>query len=121
MTETLPLVAETVMSMTMVKIYMTTLSNRDLISRNTVKCADISASHASRERLMLWAKIAFLNKTYQRQVMDSSFSSFVCVQGFTMRPRPLMGLVNFVPAVAYNLCLNLLVTLSQPGNGLVTL
>ena len=29
------------------------------------------------------------------------------------------GLVNYVPAVAYHFCLNLLVAFSQPGNGLI--
>ena len=39
------------------------------------------------------------------------------VQGSTM--RPFLGLVNFVPAVAYHLCLNMSASFSQPGNGLL--
>ena len=39
-----------------------------------------------------------------------------CIQGWTIRPFP--GLENFVPAVAYQFCLNLSAALSQPGNGL---
>ena len=38
-------------------------------------------------------------------------------QGFTIRQFP--GLVNFVPAVAYHFCLNLLAAFSQPGNVLI--
>ena len=33
--------------------------------------------------------------------------------------RPFPGLVNFVPALAYHLCLNLPAAFSQPGNGLI--
>ena len=86
MTETLPLVAETVMSMIMVMIYMTTLLNKDLISRSTVKCADISASHASRERLMLQAKIAFLNKTYQVENRKSWIPHFLHFEYYPHHP-----------------------------------
>ena len=39
------------------------------------------------------------------------------VQGLTK--RPFAGLVNFVPAVAYHSCLNLLEAFSQPGSGLL--
>ena len=39
------------------------------------------------------------------------------VQGFTIRPLP--GLVNFVPAIAYHFCLNLHAAFSQPGNSLI--
>ena len=36
------------------------------------------------------------------------------VQGISIRPIP--GLVNFDPAVAYLFCLNLPAAFSQPGN-----
>ena len=39
----------------------------------------------------------------------------VNVQGWMIRPLP--GLVNFAPAVAYNLCLNLPAAFPQPGSG----
>ena len=42
--------------------------------------------------------------------------SFLQLQGMCIRPFP--GLVNFAPAVACFLCLNLPATFSQPGNGL---
>ena len=41
------------------------------------------------------------------------------VQGFTL--WLFAGLVNFIIAVAYHFCLNLLVAFSQPGDGLTFL
>ena len=41
----------------------------------------------------------------------------LALQGISM--RPFSGLVNFVPAVAYHVCLNLPSPFSQPGNGLI--
>ena len=39
------------------------------------------------------------------------------IQGRTI--KPLQGLVNFVPDVAYHFCLNVPAAFSQPGNGLI--
>ena len=39
------------------------------------------------------------------------------IQGISLRPFP--GLVNFVPAVAYQFCLNLPAAFLQLGNGLI--
>ena len=47
----------------------------------------------------------------------SSDSRHLCVQGTTKRLRP--GLVNFVPALAYHFCLNLLNAFTKPGRSLL--
>ena len=62
---------------------------------------------------LLWHNFC---KDWQRNLATANklISEALKIQGIGLRPFP--GLVNFVPAVAYIFCLNLLAAFSQPGN-----
>ena len=60
-----------------------------------------------------------IEKSWSKSWWNSLWKNFMkYVHGFQI-VMAFPGLVNYVPAVAYHFCLNLLVAFSQPGNGLI--